>query len=175
MNIPTGFFSSKIRLNVISINFNFLFLSFVAQSVVNYMLLTIVYTPGWLLLTHNKSTIINCFKNNWWKYFLIAFADVEANYFMIKAYSLTILTTIQVIDAFILPITLLLSFIFLKLSYRFNNIAGVVACLIGCGLIILADSFVKNENGFNPFFGRLNSFSHLIHNMHATFNVSIEF
>lgn len=109
--------------------------------------MTLVYSPGWLYKS-DKQTILNCFKNNWWKYFLIALADVEANYFMIKAYSLTILTTIQVIDAFILPITLLFSFIFLKLSYRFNNIIGVVFCLVGCGLIIMADYLVKNENGF---------------------------
>ena len=120
---------------------------YLAQSVVNYILLTLVYSPGWLYKS-DKQTILNCFKNNWWKYFLIALADVEANYFMIKAYSLTILTTIQVIDAFILPITLLFSFIFLKLSYRFNNIIGVVFCLVGCGLIIMADYLVKNENGF---------------------------
>jgi len=42
---------------------------------------------------------------------------------------------------------MILSFIFLKHSYRCNNLTGVLFCLTGCGLIILADSFVKIENG----------------------------
>lgn len=120
-----------------------------AQSVCNYILLTVIYTPAWLIFTNDKLKIFNCLKKNWWRYFLIALSDVEANYLMIKAYSLTVLTTIQVIDAFILPITLLLSYFVLKLKYRVNNILGVVLCLVGCALIILADSFVKIENGFN--------------------------
>jgi solute carrier family 35, member F1/2 len=67
-----------------------------AQSVCNYVLLTIIYAPIWIYFTNNKYEIIECLRKNWWKYFLIALADVEANYFMIKAYSQTIVTTIQV-------------------------------------------------------------------------------
>jgi hypothetical protein len=33
---------------------------------------------------------------NFWKYFVVCLADVEANYLMIKAYSYTKMTTIQV-------------------------------------------------------------------------------
>jgi len=85
-------------------------------------------------------------RTRWWKYLLVALADVEANYLIIKAYSLTIITTIQVIDAFILPMTLVLSYIFLKLRYKLNNVMGVFLCLIGCGFIVNADYFIHNND-----------------------------
>lgn len=53
----------------------------------------------------------------------------------------------QVIDAFVLPITLILSYFFIKLRYKFNHLLGVIACLCGCGLIITADYLVQIESG----------------------------
>jgi drug/metabolite transporter (DMT)-like permease len=53
----------------------------------------------------------------------------------------------QVIDAFILPITLILSYFCIKLRYKFNHLLGVIACLCGCGLIITADYLVQIESG----------------------------
>jgi hypothetical protein len=58
--------------------------------------LAIVYTPIWFFYVKDKNKIKNLIKKNWWKYFLITFADVEANYLVIKAYSMTLITTIQV-------------------------------------------------------------------------------
>lgn len=111
-----------------------------AQSVFNYILLACTFTPIWFY--KNKTEFKSIIKAHWWKYLLLALADVEANYLIIKAYSLTIVTTIQVIDAFVLPITLLLSYIFLKLRYKSNNILGVICCLAGCSLIVTADYLV---------------------------------
>lgn len=94
-------------------------------------------------LIKKKSEAKQIISKSYWKYFLIAFIDVEANYLIIKAYSLTNVTTIQVIDAFILPITLILSYFILKQSFKKNHIIGVVGCLTGCGLIIAADLTLK--------------------------------
>lgn len=116
-----------------------------AQSVINYVLLACIFTPIWYI--KDKNEFKKSIKTRWWKYFLVAFADVEANYLIIKAYSLTIMTTIQVIDAFILPITLILSYFFLKLRYKRNNVLGVIGCLCGCGLIVTADYLVHLESG----------------------------
>ena len=74
---------------------------------------------------------------------MLAFVDVEANFLIVKAYSLTIVTTIQIIDVFVLPATLVLSYFFLKQSFRLNHILGVIACLVGCGLIVAGDYFIN--------------------------------
>lgn len=53
----------------------------------------------------------------------------------------------QVIDAFILPMALILSRIILKTHYRKNHIVGVVACLLGCGSLVGADYLIKGDSG----------------------------
>lgn len=100
-----------------------------------------------------KSEAKKIILKSYWKYFLLAFIDVEANYLIIKAYSLTNVTTIQVIDAFILPITLILSYFILKHSFKKNHIFGVLGCLLGCSLIIAADFITKTgqEGNFDNF------------------------
>jgi solute carrier family 35 protein F1/2 len=125
-----------------------------------------VFSPIWLIRTNDRKKFFKVFKQKYWKYALLALTDVEANYFIIKAYSLTRVTTIQVfkplitkmkkinncknrfeqvIDAFVLPITVLLSFIFLKQIYKLNHFLGILSCLLGCALIIVADTLVKND------------------------------
>jgi hypothetical protein len=92
INIPTGIFKLLFNYQIImNQNLN----NFEkAQSVVNYILLVIVYAPLWYY--QDKTEFKQSIKLRWWKYFLIALTDVEANYLIIKAYSMTILTTIQV-------------------------------------------------------------------------------
>lgn len=69
---------------------------FKVQSVFNYVLLSLVFIPIWLIKNKYNKRVKEVFKKEWWKYFLVSLADVEANYFMVKAYSLTLVTTIQV-------------------------------------------------------------------------------
>lgn len=143
-----------------------------AQTLFNYVLLTILYTPAWFYVTNDHKSILDSLRQNWWRYLVISLADVEANYFMVKAYSYTVITTIQVIDASILPIALFLSYFLLKLSYKINNYIGVALCLVGCGLIVLADSLVKNLEGQHRLIGDL--FCLLSSFLYAVSNVSSE-
>jgi solute carrier family 35 protein F1/2 len=69
----------------------------------NYILIAVVFIPIWLFKFKqrklNKNDDCNYdIKKAWWKYLLVSLADVEANYFIVKAYSLTIITTIQVLS-----------------------------------------------------------------------------
>lgn len=69
------------------------------QSAFNYALLSFICIPVWIItLYKQKLNFKEVFKNRAWKYFLLSIADVEANYFMVKAYSMTIITTIQVLQ-----------------------------------------------------------------------------
>lgn len=145
-----------------------------AQSVLNYILLALIFIPVWLLKRDDNRSAR--FKSTWWKYLLVSVADVEGNYFMVKAYSLTIVTTIQVIDAFILPIAVILSYLLLKHSYRINHVISVVGCLLGCGLIIYADSIsngvqIEERKLVGDLFCLLGSVFYAISNVGAEFFV----
>ena len=59
------------------------------------MTLCVVFVPIWMNIV-GLSSIGIVLRRKWWIYLLIAFADVEANYLIVKAYSLTLVTTIQV-------------------------------------------------------------------------------
>lgn len=39
----------------------------------------------------------------WWLYLLLAVADVEGNYFLVKAYQYTTITSVQLLDCFTIP------------------------------------------------------------------------
>ena len=76
-------------------SFFFILLYFSAQSFFNYVLLCLVY--GTVLACRSRErTLLQCLKQWWWKYLLIAIVDVEANYLVIKAYAYTTVTSVQV-------------------------------------------------------------------------------
>ena len=85
-------------------------------------------------------------KSKWLIYFLLAIVDVEANFFIVKAYSLTIVTTIQIIDAFVVPCTFLLAYILLQTRYRCNHVLSVALCLVGCACIVAGDYFTNTHS-----------------------------
>lgn len=64
------------------------------QSVGNYILLSIVYIPTYMV--YGNQSIQSLMKETWWKYALLALVDFEANYVIVKAYQYTSLTSIQV-------------------------------------------------------------------------------
>ena len=43
-----------------------------------------------------ERTLKQCLRQWWWRYLLIAFVDVEANYLVVKAYAYTTVTSVQV-------------------------------------------------------------------------------
>ena len=73
---------------------------FKAQSVFNYGLLSCVFIPWWLIKMGGKQELLTILRKSGIFYFLVALADVEANYFIIKAYKYTLVTTIQVNSSF---------------------------------------------------------------------------
>ena len=62
----------------------------------NYVLLLFVYGPIWIIKLNDKNKLSKTIRENSWKYLLVSIADVEANYFIVKAYKHTLVTTIQV-------------------------------------------------------------------------------
>ncbi len=75
------------------------------QSFLNYLLLALVYCVILACRRNSQDNLFEVFKSRWWKYIIVAFVDVEANYLVVKAYHYTTLTSVQVwiiiVDSFV--------------------------------------------------------------------------
>ncbi|XP_072547234.1 solute carrier family 35 member F2 isoform X1 [Salminus brasiliensis] len=116
------------------------------QSFINYTLLFLTYTTA-LLFRTGDGNILQILKTKWWKYILLGLADVEANYAVVKAYQYTTLTSIQLLDCFIIPVLMILSWFFLKARYRVIHFVAVCVCLAGVGAMVGADLLAGRDQG----------------------------
>jgi len=69
--------------------------------------------PNYVLLATFFGTPIVCRKKQihleWWKYFLLALADVEGNFFVVWAYQKTDIASATLLDCFTIPMVMILS------------------------------------------------------------------
>ncbi|XP_029374620.1 solute carrier family 35 member F2-like [Echeneis naucrates] len=116
------------------------------QSFLNYALLLLTYMT--ILITgKGERNIMQILKTKWWKYLVMGLADVEANYAVVKAYQFTTLTSIQLLDCFVIPVLMLLSWFILKTRYRLLHFVAVVVCLLGVGAMVGADILAERDQG----------------------------
>ncbi|XP_076137624.1 solute carrier family 35 member F2 [Alosa pseudoharengus] len=116
------------------------------QSFLNYSLLCLTYTTI-LICRKGDGNILQILKSKWWKYFLLGLVDVEANYTVVKAYQYTTLTSIQLLDCFVIPVLMVLSWFFLKTRYRPVHYVAVAVCLVGVGAMVGADLLAGRDQG----------------------------
>uniref|UniRef100_A0AAQ4PLB7 Solute carrier family 35 member F2 n=1 Tax=Gasterosteus aculeatus aculeatus TaxID=481459 RepID=A0AAQ4PLB7_GASAC len=116
------------------------------QSFFNYALLLLVYTTT-LCTRKGERNILQVLKTKWWKYLLMGVADVEANYAVVKAYQFTTLTSIQLLDCFVIPVLMVLSWFLLKTRYRLVHFVAVAVCLLGVGAMVGADIVAERHQG----------------------------
>ncbi|XP_062867898.1 solute carrier family 35 member F2 [Trichomycterus rosablanca] len=116
------------------------------QSFFNYTLLLLTYTVP-LAFRRGDGSILQILKSKWWMYLLMALTDVEANYTVVKAYQFTTLTSIQLLDCFVIPVLMVLSWFFLKTRYRLVHFVAVVVCLLGVGAMVGADLLAGRDQG----------------------------
>ncbi|XP_032879322.1 solute carrier family 35 member F2 [Amblyraja radiata] len=126
------------------------------QGFVNYLLLFLVYT-GVLAFRQGSKNLVQILKAKWWKYLLLGLIDVEANYMTVKAYQYTTLTSVQLLDCFVIPVVMLLSWFILHSRYKAIHFAAVLMCLLGVGIMVGADvlSAKHPEIGINKLLGDL--------------------
>lgn len=117
-----------------------------AQCFLNYVLLALVF--GILLACRRQGrSLVQVLKQWWWRYFLLALLDVEANYLVVKAYQYTTVTSVQLLDCFSIFIVMLLSYKFLHAYYGWQHMGGAAVCLLGMLGLVLTDVLVsKNDN-----------------------------
>lgn len=106
------------------------------QNLLNYLLLGCVY--GGLGLWNG--TLIPALKKHWQQLLIIAVADVEANFIVVKAYQYTTFTSAQLLDCFSIPFVMILSWLLLKSKFSRRQLCGVSVCLLGMGGVIYSDA-----------------------------------
>ncbi|XP_061660017.1 solute carrier family 35 member F2 [Syngnathoides biaculeatus] len=116
------------------------------QSFLNYALLLLAYTTI-LCTDKGDPNFLQVLKTKWWKYLVMGVADVEANYTVVKAYRYTTLTSIQLLDCFVVPVLMLMSWFLLKTRYRPLHYIAVTVCLLGVGAMVGADILAGREQG----------------------------
>ncbi|KAF4071070.1 hypothetical protein AMELA_G00280710 [Ameiurus melas] len=118
----------------------------VFQCFLNYILLFLVYTTT-LAVRQGEENLLAILKRRWWKYMILGVIDIEANYLVIKAYQYTTLTSVQLLDCFVIPVVLLLSWFFLLVRYKVVHFVGVGICLLGIGCMVGTDVLVGRQQG----------------------------
>lgn len=124
------------------------------QSFINYLLLAIVFGGAWLRLGIPLQV-------SWWKYALLALADVEGNFCLVMAFQYTTITSVQILDCFTIPCVMVLSLIFLRINYTHRHYLGVFLCLVGLAVLVATDFYGgRNDSDYeqshpNKVFGDL--------------------
>ncbi|MGH0140475.1 UNVERIFIED_CONTAM: hypothetical protein FKN15_071990 [Acipenser sinensis] len=116
------------------------------QSFINYILLLCVYTSI-LAFRRGDDNLLQILKTKWWKYMLLGIVDVEANYMVVKAYQYTTLTSVQLLDCFVIPVLMALSWFILRTRYRVIHYVAVCICLLGVGAMVGADVLAGRDQG----------------------------
>ncbi|XP_077950172.1 solute carrier family 35 member F1 isoform X1 [Gasterosteus aculeatus] len=118
----------------------------VFQSFLNYILLFLVYTTT-LAVRQGDGNLLAILKQRWWKYMILGLIDIEANYLVLKAYQYTTLSSVQLLDCFVIPVVLLLSWFFLLVRYKAVHFVGAGLCLLGVGCMVGADILLGRQQG----------------------------
>ncbi|XP_003372886.1 solute carrier family 35 member F1 [Trichinella spiralis] len=112
-----------------------------AQSFSTYFFLALVY-GSILAFQSSDANLVEVFRSRGWRYFILAFIDVEATFLML-------------LDCFTIPVVLILSFLFLKVRYLIIHIVGVSICLMGVGSLVWGDIQIGHQldDGSNRLLG----------------------
>ncbi|KAL1305860.1 hypothetical protein AAFC00_004012 [Neodothiora populina] len=118
------------------------------QTFFNYVLLNIVYTSLTLYKYGFKKWGQIVLKDGW-RYFILAFLDVEGNYFIVLAYEYTNLLSAQLFSFWTVICVVVISLIFLKVRYHLAQYGGIV---LACGgfAILIASDFITRSNNYAP-------------------------
>lgn len=103
-----------------------------------YFSLFIIYTP----YTIYKYGLVGWGKlilRDGWKYFILAACDVEGNFLVVKAYQYTDLLSCMLLDAWAIPSCMFFCWVFMRRTYRWSQLAGILICVGGLGMLVGSD------------------------------------
>ncbi|OQD74418.1 hypothetical protein PENDEC_c011G04154 [Penicillium decumbens] len=116
------------------------------QTLLNYVLLTAIFTPYTIYRYGFKGWLRVCYRDGW-KYIILAFCDVEGNYFVVLAYEYTTMLSAQLINFWAIVVVVVVSFLFLKVRYHITQIVGIIICIGGMGVLIASDHITGTNGG----------------------------
>lgn len=85
-----------------------------------------------------------------WKYIILSFLDVEGNYFTVLAYNYTTSLSASLINFWSIVCVVAVSFTFLKVRYRWSQVAGILIACGGMGILIASDHITGSNGGPAP-------------------------
>ncbi|WPH03007.1 Hypothetical protein R9X50_00588100 [Acrodontium crateriforme] len=119
------------------------------QSLFNYILLNIIYT-SYTLYKYGFKGWFRLVRTDGWRYFILAFCDVQGNYFTVLAYRYTTILSAQLINFWAIAVVVFISIVFLKVRYHFAQYAGILICCGGLGMLLASDHIHGLNGGEAP-------------------------
>ncbi|KAK1231034.1 hypothetical protein PQX77_005841 [Marasmius sp. AFHP31] len=119
------------------------------QSMFLYFTLFLVYTPYTVYKYGFKGWAEMVYRDGW-KYFILAAADVEANFLVVKAYQYTDLLSCMLLDAWAIPACIFFSWLWMRTKYHWTQLLGVVICLGGMAMLVGSDIISGKTDGAAP-------------------------
>ncbi|KAI4720600.1 DUF914-domain-containing protein [Aureobasidium sp. EXF-10727] len=115
------------------------------QTFFNYVLLNIVYT-SFTIYKYGLSRWAKMVVKDGWRFFILAFLDVEGNYFIVLAYKYTNLLSAQLFSFWTVIVVVVISLVILKVRYHLAQYGGIVLACGGFALLIASDYITKSNN-----------------------------
>ncbi|OJJ80271.1 DUF914 domain membrane protein [Aspergillus glaucus CBS 516.65] len=114
------------------------------QTFFNYVLLTLIFTP-YTIYRYGFKRWLRLVWYDGWKYIILAFCDVEGNYFIVLAYQYTTMMSASLINFWAIAVVVIVSFLFLRVRYHMTQIVGILICIGGMGVLIASDHITGGE------------------------------
>ncbi|KAG5956524.1 hypothetical protein E4U57_002564 [Claviceps arundinis] len=116
------------------------------QTLFNYIFLAVIYNTIFLVRDGPRAWArVAC--RDGWKYLIMAFLDVEGNYFTVLAYQYTNILSAQLLNFWSIVCVVLISFFLLKVRYKWAQVAGIFICCGGLGILLGSDYIVQRDSG----------------------------
>jgi len=116
------------------------------QTIFNYALLTLIYLPL-TLYWHGPRKFFTIVWRDGWKYFILSFLDVEGNYFTVLAYRYTNILSAQLLNFWSIVCVVAISFFLLRVRYKLFQVAGILVCCGGMGVLLASDHITGTNGG----------------------------
>ncbi|OAX78210.1 hypothetical protein ACJ72_07485 [Emergomyces africanus] len=118
------------------------------QSLFNYVLLNLVFT-SYTIHRYGFKRWLRVIQKDGWKYLILAFCDVEGNYFIVLAYKYTTILSAQLINFWAIVVVVIISFLFLRVRYHWAQILGILVAIGGMGVLFGSDHLTSGGGGGN--------------------------
>jgi solute carrier family 35 protein F1/2 len=114
------------------------------QTLFNYILLNLIYT-SYTLYKYGFKKWLRLVWRDGWRFFILAFMDVEGNYFTVLAYRYTTILSAQLINFWAIVVVVIISFLVLKVRYHWTQYSGILLCIGGMGVLFGSDHLTGNN------------------------------